>query len=216
MWKLNRTQKYFFEIIHTWVRNKGGEGGGGGTYEALAASWKKTGQPKTKRKRRQKTKTWVCLERLEKERSNWRKRGNLKKQRWVWSGNPGGTSVTVAIWSKEGPRPPPDPNGPHVHLLPPSGMAAVRGTSGIKGPMRPFFVGGVGGRSGFIQRETTPPQPVHSDKYHSGQDRFWCATSLTLDTHHMTSEWSPVKPESCRVGKEAAAGWTCSKLARRA
>lgn len=28
MWKLNRTQKYFSEIIHMWVRNEGEKGGG--------------------------------------------------------------------------------------------------------------------------------------------------------------------------------------------
>lgn len=37
-----------------------------------------------------------------KERSNERKRTNLKKQKWVWSGNPGGTSVTVTVWRKRG------------------------------------------------------------------------------------------------------------------
>lgn len=62
----------------------------------------RTDQPKTKN--RQKTKTWVCLER-KKERSNERKRTNLKKQKWVWSGNPGGTSVTVTVWRKRGTKP---------------------------------------------------------------------------------------------------------------
>lgn len=55
-------------------------------------------QPKTKH--RQKTKTWVCLER-ETERSNERKRTNLKEQKCVWSGNPGGTSVTVTAWRRK-------------------------------------------------------------------------------------------------------------------
>lgn len=51
-------------------------------------------QPKTNN--RQKTETWVCLERNSK-RSKERKRRNLKKQRWLWRGNPGGTCVTVTV-----------------------------------------------------------------------------------------------------------------------
>lgn len=40
-----------------------------------------------------------------KGRSNERKRTNLKKQKWVWSGNPGGTSVTVSLEEKGGTTP---------------------------------------------------------------------------------------------------------------
>lgn len=36
----------------------------------------------------------------ENQRSNERKRTNLKKQKWVWSGNPGGTSATVQDWDR--------------------------------------------------------------------------------------------------------------------
>lgn len=70
----------------------------------------KQNNQKQKEKRRQKTKTWVCLERLTKGRSNSRKGINLKNQRWVWSGNPGGTSATVTVWSQEGA---PDLTEPH-------------------------------------------------------------------------------------------------------
>lgn len=58
----------------------------------MAESWKN--RPTKKQKTGRETKTWVCLERKKKEvtREN---RTNLKKEKWVWSGNPGGTSVTV-------------------------------------------------------------------------------------------------------------------------
>lgn len=77
-------------------KERRGEGGEG--HMKLWQSLGRRDQPKTKH--RQKTKTWVCLER-ETERSNERKRTNLKEQKCVWSGNPGGTSVTVTAWRRK-------------------------------------------------------------------------------------------------------------------
>lgn len=57
-----------------------------------------TDQPKTKTKKTGRRQRHGSVWRGKKERSNERKRINLKKQKWVWSGNPGGTSVTVTVW----------------------------------------------------------------------------------------------------------------------
>lgn len=102
MWKLKRTQKYLIEIIHTWVRNEGVEGGGEGAYEALAESWKnRPTKNKTNKKTQAEDEDMGLFGEIKQKEVTRKKRNKPKtKKSGFGVGTQGGTSVTV--WRKRG------------------------------------------------------------------------------------------------------------------
>lgn len=73
MWKLKRTQKYFIEIIHTWVRNEGE--GRGGIWSFGRVLEEQTNQKQKTGRRRRHGSVW----RDKTEKSNERKKNKPKQ-----------------------------------------------------------------------------------------------------------------------------------------